>query len=309
MASVPQFVPAEQLGRINGLLQLSQAMAQLVAPLLGGWLYVTINMPGIFLIDLVSFVLALALLLATRFPAHQPAASPEKRGLLAESWAAWRVLAGHRGLLAVTLLIVLGNFTVGSIEVLITPLVLSFAPPTSLGLLMTVGGGGMLVGSLALSTLGAPRRLAWGVIGAELLGATAMMLAGLSQHLGLLACAAFLYFFSLPFGSGCHLSLLQRNLDPALHGRVFALLGASASLALVAGYSSAGPLADYVFEPLLAPGGPLAATLGGLLGTGPGRGIGLLFLAMGGLTWLAAGAVALIGSVRRLHTDDGSLNV
>ena len=46
-------------------------------------------------------------------------------------------------------------------------------------------------------------------------------------------------------------------------------------------YLIAGPLADRVFEPLLAPGGPLAPSVGQLLGTGPGRGIGLLFIIMG----------------------------
>jgi hypothetical protein len=40
-----------------------------------------------------------------------------------------------------------------------------------------------------------------------------------------------------------------------------------------------GPLADKVFEPLMAEGGALANTfLGTLLGAGPGRGIGLMFI-------------------------------
>ena len=43
------------------------------------------------------------------------------------------------------------------------------------------------------------------------------------------------------------------------------------------------PLADKVFEPLLAADGPLAGSIGKLVGIGPGRGIGLLFVVMGAL--------------------------
>jgi hypothetical protein len=56
-------------------------------------------------------------------------------------------------------------------------------------------------------------------------------------------------------------------------------------------YLLAGPLADRLMEPLLAPGGPLVPGLGQLLGSGPGRGIGLLFVLMG----LAKVAISLAG--------------
>jgi hypothetical protein len=46
-------------------------------------------------------------------------------------------------------------------------------------------------------------------------------------------------------------------------------------------YLLAGPLADRIFNPLLALDGPLAGTLGQILGAGPGRGIGLIFVLMG----------------------------
>ena len=43
----------------------------------------------------------------------------------------------------------------------------------------------------------------------------------------------------------------------------------------------AGPLADMVFEPLLAAEGPLVGNIGQIVGVGPGRGIGMLFIIMG----------------------------
>jgi hypothetical protein len=46
-------------------------------------------------------------------------------------------------------------------------------------------------------------------------------------------------------------------------------------------YLLAGPLAEGLFEPLLAPNGLLAGSVGQIMGIGPGRGIGLLFIVMG----------------------------
>jgi MFS transporter, DHA3 family, macrolide efflux protein len=48
----------------------------------------------------------------------------------------------------------------------------------------------------------------------------------------------------------------------------------------------AGPLADRIFEPLMKTNGTLAATIGQVIGTGSGRGIGLMFIILGGLNIL-----------------------
>ena len=53
-------------------------------------------------------------------------------------------------------------------------------------------------------------------------------------------------------------------------------------------YLLAGPLADGVFEPLLAIGGPLAGSVGRVIGVGQGRGVGLMFIVIGAFTVLAA---------------------
>lgn len=53
----------------------------------------------------------------------------------------------------------------------------------------------------------------------------------------------------------------------------------------------AGPLADRVFEPALAPGGGLADALGWLVGNEPGSGMALIFLVTASLGAAAAGGV------------------
>jgi hypothetical protein len=53
----------------------------------------------------------------------------------------------------------------------------------------------------------------------------------------------------------------------------------------------AGPLADKIMTPAMMPGGSLADTFGWLVGTGPGAGIGLIFVFLG----LIGVAIALSG--------------
>jgi hypothetical protein len=77
---------------------------------------------------------------------------------------------------------------------------------------------------------------------------------------------------------------------------------AAGSLPLAA--LTAGPLADRVFEPLLRPGGALADTaIGHLLGVGPGRGVGLMFVLLGMLVLIAVGIASLNPRLRNIETE------
>jgi hypothetical protein len=68
-------------------------------------------------------------------------------------------------------------------------------------------------------------------------------------------------------------------------------------------YLAAGPLADRVFGPLVAEGGAMADSVGRVIGVGPGRGIGLLFIVMGSLVSLATIFALLYPRLRRLELE------
>ncbi|NDJ33656.1 MAG: MFS transporter, partial [Chloroflexi bacterium] len=69
------------------------------------------------------------------------------------------------------------------------------------------------------------------------------------------------------------------------------------------GFLAAGPLADLLFEPAMAEGGALAGLLGGMLGTGPGRGMGVMFI-IGGVLILLATVGAMAAPALRNVEDD-----
>jgi MFS transporter, DHA3 family, macrolide efflux protein len=287
-ATVTLLVPQQHLGRANGLLQLGQAAGRIFAPALAGFLVTWLHIHAVLLIDVATFLFALITLLMVRFPKpERTAGSIAGQGsLMHEAAYGWRYIIVRPGLLGQLLLFMVVNFLLGTVSVLATPLVLAFASPEILGTVLSIGGSGMLVGSVLMSLWGGPRPRIHGVLGFTLLIGLAMMLAGLRPSPGLFALAAFLFFFSLPIVDGSSLAIWQTKVDPGVQGRVLAARHMIAWSALPLAYLVAGPLADHVFEPLLASGGLLASSIGRLIGVGPGRGIGLLFVVMGILTVL-----------------------
>jgi len=292
-ASTALLAPPAQLGRANGLVQMALAGAQLISPALAGVLVVQLGVQGVFAIDFATFVFAIGSLLLVPFP--RPSGSrPERAALLGDIAATWAYLRARRGLVDLMLLLAVANFLAGFVMVLATPLVLSFASPAVLGTIVSFGGSGMLVGALVMSAWGGPRRRMDGVLGFLAVSGLGIAFGGLRPSPLLVGLGAFVFFFGVPLINGCANAILQVKVVPAMHGRVFAGLHMLTGLALPLAYVIAGPLADGVFEPLMASSGLLSPTLGHLVGSGPGRGIGLLFVVLGvllatlaSLTWLA----------------------
>ena len=108
-----------------------------------------------------------------------------------------------------------------------------------------------------------------------------MLLLGLQAGAIPIAVIVFTIAFSSPITSSCAQAIWQSKVAPDLQGRVFSVRRVLAYPTTCIAYLLAGPLADRVFEPLLAKGGPLAGSVGQIIGVGPGRGTGLLYVVLG----------------------------
>jgi hypothetical protein len=173
------------------------------------------------------------------------------------------------------------NFLWGMVGALITPMILGFATSDVLGAIISIAGTGMLTGSLVMSIWGGLKRRINGVLYFEFLSGACFLLIGLRPSFWLTALGAFGAHVTIAIVSGSNQAIWQSKIAPEVQGRVFATQQMVARAASPLAYLLAGPLADNVFEPLLAPTGFLAGSIGQIIGCGPGRGIGLLFLVMG----------------------------
>ncbi len=288
IAATTLMIPKRHLGRASGMRQMVGAAAQILGPILGGVLLGIIELQGVILLDLATLLFAIITLLSVRFPQTSSPTGGEgqKNSLLQEVAYGWSYITARPGLLGLLMFFAISGFLGGTISLLITPLVLSFSSPAVLGTLLSIGGVGMLMGSLVMSVWGGPERRMPVVFGLMLLDGLWMFVAGLGTSTIVLGTLAFLSFFAAPIVGGCIQVVLQNKVAAYVQGRVFALAGAVAKSSLPFAYMVAGPLADYVFEPLMAIGGPLAGSVGQLIGVGPGRGIGLMFIVTGILTMI-----------------------
>lgn len=304
-AAVTMLVPQEQLGRANGLIQIAFAAGQLLAPLLAGVLIGQIGVGGIMIIDSATFLFALATLAVVRIPRPPRTAegAAAAGSLLSEAAYGWRYVLARPGMLGMLLFSALTNFSMGVVEVVITPLVLSFASATVLGTVLSIGGSGMLIGSIVMSIWGGPRRRMYGLFGFTLLQGLALFVGGLRPAAPLIAAAAFVFLFSAPMIIGCSQAIWQSKVAPDVQGRVFAVRSMVSWSSLPLAYLSAGPLADGIFEPLMARDGALASNLGPLIGSGPGRGIGLLIMLLGLFTMLVTLAGSLYPRLRLVEDE------
>lgn len=304
-ASIPLLVPKKQLGRANGFMEIGASGANLLAPLTAGALLGVIGLTGVFFLDLVTFFVALGTLLFISIP--RPPKTTEgtrdKGSIVREALSGWKYIRERRGLLALLGLFVGVNFANGFVMVLLPPLVLSFASAAALGTVMSVAGLGLVMGGLYMSVTGGPRRRVRAILLCLLVQGSILFLGGVQPSVTLVAVAAFFYSMCSPIIFALSNSIWQSKSHPDIQGRVFAmrrLVGTSLS---PLAFLLAGPLADYVFEPLMAVDGPLADTVGRVLGTGTGRGTGLLFIFLGTALLVFLAVAATYPRLRNLEHE------
>jgi MFS family permease len=280
-------VPKEQLGR-RGMVQIGEAISQLVSPAVAGALFVTVGLQGVVLVDFVTYIFAVLTLLVVRIPRPKITAEGQagKGSLLKEATYGWTYIVARMGLLGLLLFFAATNFLSGLINPLLAPLILDMTSADMLGYLASIVGLGMLAGTLVMSAWGGPKRRINGVLGFSLVAGVFLAVLGLRPSLPLMAVAGFGMMFAMPIINASSQAIWQSKVALDVQGRVFAVRRMIAWSTLPLAYIVAGPLADKVFKPLLVEGGPLADSLGQVLGVGPGRGVGLLFIVVGLLSIL-----------------------
>jgi DHA3 family macrolide efflux protein-like MFS transporter len=304
-AATSLLVPKEHLGRAAGMTQIGEAMSQLATPAIAGALFVTLGLKAILAIDVMTYLFALATLIAVRFP--QPEATPQGQAAKGSFWKeavyGWTYIRSRTGLLGLLIVFACLNFLVSTTNALYTPLVLSITTPDVLGYVNSIGGLGMLAGTLLMSVWGGPRRRIYGIFAAETVVGVAALLFGLGLSIPFIAFNNFWFLLAMPISNGCSQAIWQTKVAPDVQGRVFSIRSMMAFSIMPVAYAVAGPLAEQVFEPSMAEGGALASLFGPVIGVGQGRGIGLMFVIAGALYLLTVLVILIHPRIRRVEDE------
>lgn len=282
-AALPMMVPSNQIGRANGLIQFSTAVGQLAAPILAGVLIANLKLQGLLLIDFSTYVIGLLTLLVIQIPQPEPS-TPSDEGntaIINDIIYGWKNISSRFFLVLLLVFMIINFFINGMTSVLINPLILSFSSTTTFGTVMSVAGCGMVAGSLVMSIWGGGKKSISALFIFSALNGIGLVIAGVKPYIPTIAFGLSLSFFTLPIILSTNQTIWQTSVNPNVQGRVLSLFSTLTGLALAFGNLSASPLADRIFEPILFNGGLLASSVGRLIETGQGRGIGFLMIMEG----------------------------
>ncbi|MEV6977456.1 amino acid adenylation domain-containing protein [Kitasatospora sp. NPDC093806] len=301
-SAVPQLVPKRFLGRANGVVQMAFGLAQFLVPLFAVGLLAALGLGGILALDVASYVVATAVTLAVRFP--DVMAARRRESVTAEIRAGFRRALGSRHFRAMLLFFAVLNIFLSPLFLLTTPLVLSFAPLAAAGWVSVAAGLGAVLGGLTLLVWGGPRRLRLrGVLLATLGLAAACLVTGLRPAVLPVALGAFGMAYGLALVNGVYATIVQTKVPLRFHGRVIAVNTMVAWSTLPVGFALVAPLGPRLVQPWIEADGPLADTVGRLIGTGEGRGIGLLYLLFGLAMALLVLACLAVPALRHFDRD------
>jgi MFS transporter, DHA3 family, macrolide efflux protein len=306
ISSITLLVDKKHYGRVGGMLEFGQAGTTIAAPALAGILMYTVDIWGVLIFDFFSFLFAAGTLLMVRIPRPEQSAEAAKAkgSLWKEAGYGWTYIRQRPGLFHLLMFFAVVNLVVSMCGVAILPMVLGFTgSEASVGTVMSLVGVGMLIGGAVMTATGGPKRRIYGVLGVGAVISVAFVMVGLKPSLWLVGAGVMLWYVGLPIMNGSSQAIWQSKVAPDVQGRVFAMRRMIAQFTVPIGDFSAGPLADKIFIPLLMPGGALADTVGRVVGVGPGRGIGLMFLTMAAVPGIAALFGFLNPRIRNVETE------
>lgn len=305
-AAISTMIPKEQYGRANGMMSLIDMGPGILAPMLAGALLPLITLTGILTIDVVTFILAIMILLAVHIP--QPKRTEEgaqaQGNILQEAAFGFRYIFARPSLLGLQLVFFFGNLCLGIANTVLAPMVLLRTDnnSASLGVILSAGAVGGVLGGVIMSAWGGFQKRVHGVLAGWIVSSIFMAIVGLGTTVPVWVAALALSTFFAPLINGSNQAIWQAKVAPDVQGRVFSARRLIAWMTNPISPIIAGTLGDYVLEPAMRTQSGLADLFGWLIPPGPGAGMALLvfFGALGGI--LAGLAGYLVHAVR--HAEE-----
>ncbi|WKZ41425.1 MAG: MFS transporter [Anaerolineales bacterium] len=305
-AAITTMIPKEQYARANGMMSLIEAGPGVVAPLLAGALLPVIGLTGLLLFDVVTFLFAVGVLMIVHIP--QPPRTEEGRQGQGSIWKeaayGFKYIFARPSLLGLQLIFFVGNLFSGIGYTLLAPMVLSRTANDSLmlGSVQTAGAVGGLIGGILMSAWGGFKRRVHGVLTGWMISGVGMAILGLAGGLPVWIAGMIIGSLVGSLINASNQAIWQAKVAPDVQGRVFS------ARRLIAWFTNpispiiAGTLADFVLEPQMRTTSALSETFGGLVGTGPGAGMGLIIFFCGLLAVGVGAAGYFIPAIHNAET-------
>ncbi len=304
-AATTLLVPKDRFSQASGMIQMSEAAGQLLAPVLGASMVAVGGVGGLIAVDVITFLFAVAMLALVRFPnVPQTAQGIASRGsVLQESAFGFRYIWRKRPLLYLLAVFAGINLMLGGIGPILIAYLLSFSSEAAMGTVFSVGATGMLVGSIVASARKVNTGRVARILGATMILGAMMVFIASSRNVFLIVGSLWLGMFVVPYASAMSQSLWMAKVEPDVQGKVFAARAMIAQATNPVALLFIGAIADGIFVPLMGGESILSDFLAIFTGREEGSGYAALFVVLG-LTTVAMGVIGwLVPTLRHLERD------
>ena len=299
--AVTLLIPEERRDKANGLVGTASGISFLVTSVISGILVGLSGMLYVLILAIVVMAASIVHLMLVRMPEDRVAASDDGDGPRVDIRGTLAVVGAIPGLFALIAFSAINNLLGGVYMALLDAYGLSLVSVEVWGLLWGFLSTGFIVGGLVIARrgLGANplRSLLLANVVIWLISATF----SLRSSIVLLTVGIFVYLCVIPFIEAAEQTVLQKVVPFERQGRVF---GFAQSVELSASPLTAfliSPIAQFVFIPFMTTGSGVDL-IGDWFGTGPDRGIALVFT-ITGVIGLVLSLVALRSKYYRVLSD------
>lgn len=248
-AFLPQLVPGEKLTKVNGINSSIQSLVMLASPMLSGALLVIAKIETIFLIDVVTAVIAiLILLLFLHVPAHAKALTKQTIGYFEDLRKGLLYINNHDYVKTFFLFNVF-FFILIAPAAFLTPLQVtrSFGPDIwRLSAIEITFSVGMMAGGLIMAYWGGLKNKVHTMILSNFIIGASTLALGITSvfwvYLGFMVLTGLV----IPIFNTPATVLLQQKVEADYLGRVFGIMGMIANSMMPLGMLIFGPLADFI---------------------------------------------------------------
>lgn len=275
---VTVLVPEDRRDRANGLVGMVTGIGFLTTSVISGFLVAWGGMFGVLVLALASTLIAFGHLFFVQLdekrsvPTPETPAEPKRVDLKGTI----RVIGAVPGLFALIFFAALNNFLGGIFMALLDAYGLSLVSVEVWGLLFGVLSTAFIISGLIIAKTGFGKKPLRTLLIVNLITWSVCCVFTIQSSIWLLAGGMFVWMLLGPYAEAAEHTTLQKVVPPERQGRVFGFAQSVEQSASPLTAFLIGPLAEFVFIPFMTVG--LGADLiGGWFGTGPERGIALVF--------------------------------
>lgn len=273
---VTAMIPADRRDKANGLVGMVGGVGFVVTSAISGFLVAWGGMRAVLAMALLLTAVAFAHMLWLRFSEPAPGSDGDGQGARIDLRGTIRVVAGVPGLFALILFSCFNNLLGGVFMALMDGYGLSLMQVEQWGLLWAVVSCAFIVSGLVIARYGLGARPLRLLLLVNLIVWAVAAVFTLRSSVPLLIIGCTIWLFLGPFAEAAEQTTLQRVVPFERQGRVF---GFAQSIEQAASPLTAfiiGPLTQFLVIPWITGGGG-ARLIGAWYGTGPERGMALVF--------------------------------